>query len=89
MRTHFIITNLCKTTQVLRDHQGQLKWIEPNKSILLHNPPKNGTDFKVEPLTQEAEKIYADEFKSEGLELKTQAEKKNEKQQLKKMEVKK
>jgi hypothetical protein len=67
------------------DHQGQMRFINPGKSILMHNPPKNGADFKVEPLTQEAEKMYFEEFKTEGSELKIQAEKK----QLKKEEVKK
>ena len=79
-RIHFIVTNLDKTTQRVMDHQGQMRFIEPNKSILMHNPPKNGADFKVEPLTHEAEKLYAEEFKTEGSELKTVAEKKEQNQ---------
>jgi hypothetical protein len=74
------------------DHQGQMRFISPGKSILMHNPPKECATFHVEPLTQEAEKLYSEEFKTEGSELKTVAEVKAEKQEkktIKLMEVKK
>jgi hypothetical protein len=83
MRTHFIVTNIDNTILRVIDHQGQCKLISPGKSILMHNPPKESYNFHIEPLTQEAEKLYADEFKTEGLVLKTQVEKKNEKQTIK------
>jgi hypothetical protein len=76
MRVHFIVTNIDKTTQRVKDWQGQMKFIEPGKSILMHNPPKESYTFHVEPLTHEAEKIYFEEFKNEGSELITVAEKK-------------
>jgi hypothetical protein len=88
MRKHFVVTNLEATTQRIMDHQGQMRFIQPGKSILMQNPPKESSTFHVEPLTQEAMKIYAEEFKTEGTELKTVAEKKQEKLNLKK-EVKK
>lgn len=82
-RIHYIVTNIASTILRVIDHQGQCKLISPGKSILMHNPPKESYNFHIEPLTQEAEKLYADEFKNEGLELKTQAEKKDEKQTIK------
>lgn len=92
MRVHFIVTNIDKTTQRVMDYQGQMKLIEPGKSILMHNPPKESYIFHIEPLTQEAEKSYFEEFKTEGTELKTVAEIKAEKaeqKQINKKEVKK
>jgi hypothetical protein len=91
MRIHFIVTNIDKTTQRVMDWQGQMRFIEPNKSILMHNPPKESYIFHIEPLTHEAEKIYFEEFKTEGSELKTVAEEKELKaeEKLKKKEVKK
>jgi hypothetical protein len=91
MRVHYIVTNIAQTTQRLMDHQGQMRFIEPNKSILLENPPKESDTFKVEPLSHEAEKSYFEEFKTEGSELKTVAEVEIEKQEkkLNKQEVKK
>jgi hypothetical protein len=89
MRTHFIVTNIDTTVQRVLNHQGQSIWIDPGKSILMHNPPKESYIFHIEPLTHEAEKLYAEEFKTEGSGLKTQTEKKNEKQTIKLMEVKK
>ena len=86
MRVHYIVTNIAQTTQRLMDWQGQLKFIEPGKSILMHNPPKESDTFHVEPLTQEAEKSYFEEFKTEGSALKTVAE---QKEKLNKKEVKK
>ena len=83
-RVHYIVTNLENTTQRVMDHQGQMRFIEPGKSILMHNPPKESITFHIEPLTQEAEKIYADEFKTEGSELKPVAEKKQLKKEVKK-----
>lgn len=85
MRVHYIVTNIDNTTQRVMDYQGQMKWIEPGKSILMHNPPKESYIFHVEPLNREAQKIYADEFKTEGTELKTVAEKKQLKKEVKKI----
>ena len=81
---HYIVTNLAGTVQRLMDHQGQLRFISPGKSILLHNPPKESYVFHVEPLTQEAEKIYFEEFKKEGSEMKTVAEETKIKKEVKK-----
>jgi hypothetical protein len=82
--THYIVTNIDQTVQRLMDNQGVMRWISPGKSILLHNPPKESYIFHVEPLTQEAEKAYIEEFKNEGSEMKPAAEKKlNKKQEVK------
>jgi len=83
-RIHYIVTNIDKTTQRVMDHQGQLKFITSGNSILMHNPPKESATFHIEPLTHEAEKMYIEEFKTEGTELKTVAEVKTEKQEKKK-----
>jgi hypothetical protein len=84
MRIYYIVTNIDKTTQRVIDYQGQMRFIESGKSILMFNPPKESYIFHIEPLTHEAEKIYFEEFKTESSELKPAAEKK-----LNKMEVKK
>jgi hypothetical protein len=91
MRTHFIVTNIDKTPQRVMDWQGQMRIINPGKSILMHNPPKESYTFHIEPLTREAEKAYFEEFKTEGEEIKTVAEVKAEKpeKKLKTQEVKK
>ena len=91
MRTHYIVTNIDQTVQKVMDWQGQMRFISPGKSILMHNPPKESYIFHIEVLTQEAEKIYFEEFKTEGMELKTVEEVKVEKQEekLKKKEAKK
>jgi hypothetical protein len=74
------------------NHQGQLLFIEPGKSVLMHNPPKESETFSVDILTREAQKMYFEEFKTEGAELKTvvevKAEKQEKKQLNKNMEVK-
>ena len=91
MRIHYIVTNIDQTTQRVKDWQGQMRLIEPGKSILMHNPPKESYTFHVEPLTHEKEKLYFEEFKREGLEIITLVEEKELKKEQKlnkKMEVK-
>ena len=91
MTKHFIVTNIDVTTQAIMDHQGQMRLVSPGKSLLMEKAPKESYIFHVVPLTHEEEKKYFEEFKTEGSELKTEAEVKAEKQEenKKQKEVKK
>jgi dihydrofolate reductase len=84
MRKHFIVTNIDQTVQRVINHQGQSIWISPGKSVLMQNPPKESYTFHIEPLTHESEKIYFEEFKTEGSELKTVAEVKEKQEKINK-----
>ena len=63
MKQKYIVTNIDKTVQRIRDAQGQYIWLQPEGSCIVTNPPLESYSFHIEELMKESEEMIKQEVK--------------------------